>query len=78
MGVNPLDLMCTRLPGASPMIDPNAKHVYQFKITLIGSRPSSWRRLRLRDSTLDRLHEVIVDVAHSGRGALRRGLLSKS
>jgi hypothetical protein len=37
--------------------DPNA--VYQFKITLLGSRPPIWRRIQVKDCTLDKLHEHI-------------------
>ena len=33
--------------------------LYQFKITLIGSSPSIWRRIQLQDCTLDKVHEHI-------------------
>lgn len=38
---------------------PASKRLYQFKITLIGSKPPIWRRIQVRDSTLDKLHERI-------------------
>lgn len=37
--------------------DPDA--VYQFRITLIDSQPSIWRRIQVEDCTLDKLHEHI-------------------
>lgn len=36
-----------------------ANTVYQFKITLLGSKPSIWRRIQVEDCTLDKLHEHI-------------------
>lgn len=33
--------------------------VYQFKITLLGAKPSIWRRIQVKDCTLDKLHEHI-------------------
>jgi hypothetical protein len=33
--------------------------VYQFKITLIGAKPPIWRRIQVKDCTLDKLHEQI-------------------
>ena len=33
--------------------------LYQFKITLLGSEPSIWRRIQVQDCTLDELHEDI-------------------
>jgi hypothetical protein len=33
--------------------------IYQFKITLIGTRPPVWRRIQVKDCTLDQLHEHI-------------------
>jgi len=33
--------------------------VYQFKVTLLGSKPPIWRRIQLADCTLDELHEHI-------------------
>lgn len=37
--------------------DPNT--VYQFKITLVESKPPIWRRIQVEDCTLDKLHEHI-------------------
>jgi len=33
--------------------------VYQFKVTLLDTRPPIWRRLQAKDCTLDKLHEHI-------------------
>jgi Plasmid pRiA4b ORF-3-like protein len=33
--------------------------IYQFKITLLGSKPPIWRRIQVQDCTLDKLHEHI-------------------
>ena len=33
--------------------------VYQFKITLLESQPPIWRRIQVKDCTLDKLHEHI-------------------
>lgn len=33
--------------------------IYQFKITLLESKPSIWRRIQVRDCMLDKLHEHI-------------------
>jgi hypothetical protein len=33
--------------------------IYQFKITLLGSKPPIWRRIQIPDCTLDKLHEHI-------------------
>jgi hypothetical protein len=38
---------------------PAKDRVYQFKITLKGIRPLVWRRIQVRDSTLDKFHERI-------------------
>ena len=35
------------------------KTVYQFKITLLGVMPPIWRRIQVRDCTLDKLHSHI-------------------
>ena len=32
---------------------------YQFKITLLDTKPPIWRRIQVTDCTLDRLHEHI-------------------
>lgn len=36
-----------------------ANTVFQFKITLAGSKPPIWRRIQVEDCTLDKLHEHI-------------------
>lgn len=33
--------------------------LFQFKITLLGTTPAIWRRIQVRDCTLDKLHEHI-------------------
>lgn len=33
--------------------------LYQFKITLLDAKPSIWRRIQVKDCTLDKLHEHI-------------------
>jgi Plasmid pRiA4b ORF-3-like protein len=33
--------------------------IYQFKITLLGTKPPIWRRIQVQDCTLDKLHEHI-------------------
>ena len=38
---------------------PVAERLYQFKITLRGIEPPIWRRIQVKDCTLDRLHEHI-------------------
>src|SRR5690348_10847142 len=38
---------------------PAAERVYQFKITLLDARPPVWRRIQVKDCTLDKLHERI-------------------
>lgn len=42
-----------RGPDTSPLT------VFQFKITLLGSKPAIWRRIQVQDCTLDKLHEHI-------------------
>lgn len=37
---------------------PKSSRVYQFKITLRDIEPPVWRRVQVRDCTLDRLHEI--------------------
>jgi hypothetical protein len=39
--------------------NPGSKRVYQFKITLLESHPPIWRRIQVKDCTLDKLHEHI-------------------
>ena len=36
-----------------------SERLYQFKITLLESQPPIWRRIQVKDSTLDNLHERI-------------------
>jgi hypothetical protein len=38
---------------------PASERVYQFKITLLDSHPPIWRRIQVKDCTLDKLHEHI-------------------
>jgi hypothetical protein len=38
---------------------PASERVYQFKITLKDSHPPIWRRIQVKDDTLDKLHEHI-------------------
>ena len=38
---------------------PAGKRLYQFKITLVDSEPPIWRRIQVRNCTLDKLHERI-------------------
>jgi hypothetical protein len=38
---------------------PASERVYQFKITLLDSQPPIWRRIQVKDCTLDKLHEHI-------------------
>ena len=44
----------SRAKKASP-----AATVYQFKITLLDTQPAVWRRMQVKDCTLDKLHEHI-------------------
>ena len=38
---------------------PKSERLYQFKITLLESQPPIWRRIQVKDGTLDKLHEHI-------------------
>jgi hypothetical protein len=38
---------------------PIAERLYQFRITLLGIQPAIWRRIQVKDGTLDKLHEHI-------------------
>jgi hypothetical protein len=38
---------------------PAAERLYQFKITLLDTQPPVWRRIQVKDGTLDKLHEHI-------------------
>ena len=42
-----------------PKIKADSHTIYQFKITLIGSKPPIWRRIQVADCTLDKLHQHI-------------------
>jgi hypothetical protein len=42
-----------------PLTAAQAESVFQFKITLLGVEPPIWRRIQVRDCTLDELHEHI-------------------
>jgi hypothetical protein len=46
-------------PKAKASPKPVPSTVYQFKITLLDSRPPIWRRIQVEDCTLDKLHEHI-------------------
>jgi hypothetical protein len=39
--------------------NPGPRRLYQFKITLLDTRPPIWRRIQVKDGTLDNLHEHI-------------------
>jgi hypothetical protein len=56
-GVGEAKLSKTRTP--KPKAKSAANTVYQFKITLVGSKPPIWRRIQVEDCTLDKLHEHI-------------------
>src|SRR5262245_58337854 len=38
---------------------PASERLYQFKITLLDTRPPIWRRIQVKDGTVDKLHEHI-------------------
>ena len=38
---------------------PPSKRLYQFKITLLDIEPTIWRRIQIKDCTLDKLHKHI-------------------
>jgi hypothetical protein len=38
---------------------PASERLYQFKITLLESKPPIWRRIQVKNGTLDKLHEHI-------------------
>ncbi len=38
---------------------PTSERLYQFKIMLLESHPAIWRRIQVKESTLDKLHERI-------------------
>jgi hypothetical protein len=39
--------------------NPGPRRLYQFKITLLDTRPPVWRRIQVKDGTLDKLHEHV-------------------
>ena len=45
--------------GARNGYIPLSQRLYQFKITLSGLRPPIWRRIQVKNCTLDKLHEHI-------------------
>jgi hypothetical protein len=47
-----------RLPAKARKPKP-ADGIFQFKITLLGVKPPVWRRIQVKDCTLDKLHEDI-------------------
>jgi hypothetical protein len=47
-----------RKPRGSAWL-PAAEQVNQFKVTLLDSHPPIWRRIQVKDCTLDKLHEHI-------------------
>jgi hypothetical protein len=38
---------------------PAAERAYQVRITLLDTQPPIWRRIQVKDGTLDKLHEHI-------------------
>ncbi len=46
-------------PEKKPVSKADTKSLYQFKITLKDSRPPIWRRIQVKDCSLDKLHEHI-------------------
>ena len=46
-------------PSRKPAPVRGTGEIFQFKITLLDTSPPIWRRVRLADCTLDRLHEQI-------------------
>jgi hypothetical protein len=38
---------------------PASERLFQFKVTLLESKPPIWRRIQVKDSSLDKLHERI-------------------
>jgi hypothetical protein len=45
--------------GPSNGYIPHSQRLYQFKITLSGLQPPVWRRIQVKNCTLDKLHEHI-------------------
>lgn len=46
-------------PQSRPKHAESTAEIYQFKITLLDTRPPVWRRIQVGDCTLDKLHEHI-------------------
>ena len=46
-------------PTPGPTSPAGTGEVFQFKITLLDSQPAIWRRIQVKDCTLDELHEHI-------------------
>ena len=44
---------------SKPKVKAATRTLFQFKITLLGTKPAIWRRIQLQDCTLDKLHEHI-------------------
>ncbi|MBV8607921.1 MAG: plasmid pRiA4b ORF-3 family protein [Singulisphaera sp.] len=62
---SPPDLVSKKATGRT-LMTPSAGRaawsgdtVYQFKVTLLDTRPPIWRRIQVKDCTLDKLHEHI-------------------
>jgi hypothetical protein len=53
----PTKPQATRRPKGKPKADSTV--LYQLKITLLDSEPPIWRRIQVRDCTLDELHQHI-------------------
>jgi hypothetical protein len=51
--------MAKSAPQPSNARIPAAERIYQFKITLKGITPNIWRRIQVKECTLDKLHEHI-------------------
>lgn len=55
-----IDVVTKALEEAEGIVSiPAAERLYQFKITLLESQPPIWRRIRVKNCTLDKLHEYI-------------------
>lgn len=57
--VTPIKQEPKSAPPGSPI--PASQRVYQFKITLLRFDPPIWRRIQIKNCSLDRLHEHIQD-----------------